>query len=345
MTKLNPFKYLCTCSKSTCTNCYRRLVAEDAPLIVELLRAIYGETYSYSDYYNPSFLEGLLNSESLIAFGVFNEDSELVGHTALITKDISSDYFESGMTMRHPRRKTVCKELEEELFQYIFHLAKEKSYYIHQNTTTYHQFAQATARKYMKTKYCGLTFGYTSGENIRNLEHTNSDMNAVIYTTVLREESPLKDVFLPNGQWGEWLSQIFHNVDSRKNIKFCDSLENNTQDMYLTEIEENSHLGLNRFAVCDRDFMQVHFNPNLDVKTMLIHLPARKELVQKYFNYLIANNFLPIGIRPHHNRWDEIIFQRLNLSDDLEDISNTKLFWKDERQFFNDWCQLCQQTI
>lgn len=328
-------------------NTFVRLLPEDASIVIDLIKAVYGNTYSYKDYYSVDYVQKLLAEEKIISFGTFNDLGELAGHTALIAKDTSCEYYESGMSMRHPRRKPVDKLIEAELFEYIFEFASKKAFFIHQNTTTYHAFAQRYARKFMNTKFCGLIHSYAYGEKIQNIQHSQNSMSAIMYTSILSEDpNQQKDIFLPNGIWGEWLKQIIMNLGVSRNLVFCEAKGYNpSETMYLTLIEENKYLDLYRFAICDSDFKQFDFDPKLESRTLLIHMPAKEHLIEKYFLLLLQNNFLPIGIRPHNRRMDEIIFQRISTADLRDKLDDCKIFWENEKKLLDDWCYSCQKTI
>lgn len=195
---------------------YRKLSQDDIPAIIDLLEANYGDSYSYKQY-----LKELISTQQLISYGIFNNKNEMYGHTALITKDISNDYFESGLTMRHPRRKSSSKELERELFNHIMEEFKHKTFFIHQNTTTYHHFAQMNGRNYMHTNFCGLIVSYASGENLYGVDHGREDMNAIVYTTVLNQNTKNCITHLPAGKWGEWLGKILNNIQVEREISYC----------------------------------------------------------------------------------------------------------------------------
>lgn len=106
--------------------------------------------------------------------------------TSILEKDKFGDSCESGITMRHPRKKQVNKEIEKELFCYLLNQCKKKYSYIFQQTTTYHLFAQRNIKSYMQAFFCGMIFSYTRGENILGISHSKSDINSMVYATQLK---------------------------------------------------------------------------------------------------------------------------------------------------------------
>ena len=80
----------------SCTNSYtRKLTAEDEEQFIELLRTVYGETYSYHFLYTSGAFSSLINEKELTSYGEFDSSHRLLAHTGF-WHEPNSDYVESG---------------------------------------------------------------------------------------------------------------------------------------------------------------------------------------------------------------------------------------------------------
>lgn len=325
---------------------FRRLGVADVPELIELFYAVYGDTYSYKLLYTQDHLRQSLLAEKIISFGVFNEAGELVGHTALITKDPANDYVESGMTMRHPKRKPAARKVEQVLFEHLLAIASKRAAFIHQNTTTYHPFAQRNSRYYMNTIYCGFIYSYASGEKIRGIEHTHTEMSSIVYSTPLNSlEVEQKINYLPDNEWGRYFAKIMAAIGGRMGVKFVAPIEKRQVTFPCTLVERNDALGLVRYALCDEGYASVNLESSQSARNFLLHVPAREEFMRNYFMPLIEMSLFPVALRPHNNRDDEIIFQRMELDESLTALQELKLYWVEEQLFLQQWCELAQQHL
>ena len=77
----------------------------DGPRLVELVRACYGDTYSYAALYRAEEIEALWARGSLLSLGHVDEGGRLDGHTAFWLKDPTLDHVESGISLVHPEAR------------------------------------------------------------------------------------------------------------------------------------------------------------------------------------------------------------------------------------------------
>lgn len=80
----------------------RLLVPEEAPLLVQLIRRCYGETYIDPKFYDAQLVSDLLRGATLHSIGAFDENDRLVGHMAISLRPHPGITADAGMTLVDP---------------------------------------------------------------------------------------------------------------------------------------------------------------------------------------------------------------------------------------------------
>jgi serine/threonine-protein kinase RsbW len=80
----------------------RLLVSEEAPLLVQLIRNCYGDTYIDPKFYDEQVVSDLLRSARLHSIGAFDENGRLVGHMGISLRPQPGITADAGMTLVDP---------------------------------------------------------------------------------------------------------------------------------------------------------------------------------------------------------------------------------------------------
>lgn len=287
-------------------NGVRALGAEDEAAFQRLLRAVYGETYSHQSLYRPGGLRALLDERALL-WGEFDEHGDLVGHTGFLRKDPRGDYSESGLSFARPGRVAlrVRSELEERsLWPRL--LSSAETPLVHQHTTTWHPLAQRYAERYLGARFSGLVLRYTVGERLEGFA-SRDVMDAVALTSIVVPLAERPAARLPEGPFSDWIATLFANFG--REVQRVSS-EASCLAGSLETFERSEGLDLvRRVVVRSREpVSSAAFAPS-GTRTDLVHLPTDERV--HVFYTLMNSDYLPVGIRIHATRPDEIVFQRL----------------------------------
>ena len=287
----------------------RLLDERDEPAFVALLREVYGETYSYRALYEAGGVAALIRSGSAALWGDFDPSGQLLDHTAFLFKDPRGDYVESGMSFRGARAREATPDAV--VWARLFEWLHERCVFIHQNTSTWHPLAQRYAARYMRARPTGVIVDYVIGERLIGLVHATTPMQALTMTSVVRPDrlpSPSSPRLVPRGPWGEWLEGVL--VGLGINAIPCDARET-PGGLGIEEIERNSALDLVRRAVT-RGPAQTSLEAAIEEASSridLLHLPCDDRMAA--FPTIERAGYVPVGVRPHATRPDEVILQRL----------------------------------
>jgi hypothetical protein len=280
------------------------LRAEDEAKFLDLLRAVYGETYSHRSLYRPGGLKALLDEQAIL-WGEFDERGELVGHTGFLRKDPRGDYSESGLSFARPGRvaRRVRSDFEgRALWPRL--LASANTPLVHQHTTTWHPLAQRYAERYLGAKLSGFVFAYTVGERLEGFV-SRDVMDAVALTSVVTPLPPRAPAMVPEGPMADWLCALFDGF-GRPTLRIPSGTRP-TPRFRLETFERSEGLDLVRRVVVRSEATTLEPTGN---RTDLVHLPTDDRVLA--FHTLSRSGYVPVGIRIHATRPDELVFQRLS---------------------------------
>jgi hypothetical protein len=286
----------------------RWLDSADEPAFRALLSACYGDSYSYRALYQRGGASRLWAEGRLLSFGEFRE-GVLVGHTGLLFKDPRGEYVESGFSFIHPEMRGSHAN-HGATWAHILRLLAERFGFVHQNTTTLHPRAQGYAAHYMKARPVGVIIDYARGELLSGFPTPADAMQALMMTTALQAPGPRKRVFLPAGPFGEWLAAIYASLPVAREI--IHTTARPASLLAEEEIEQNEALSLSRVAVIPAAPDRAPLFSKERGRTDLVHVPTGEEsLAAAGFAALFSEGYIPVGIRPHTARPDEVIWQKL----------------------------------
>ncbi len=91
----------------------RLLDPQEAPLLIELIRHCYAETYIDPTFYEEPSVRALLASGKLYSIGAFSVSGELVGHMGITSRPWGGATADAGMTLVDPshRGKGIAREV------------------------------------------------------------------------------------------------------------------------------------------------------------------------------------------------------------------------------------------
>lgn len=327
----------------------RWLNPTDDQVFGRLLREVYGDTYSYREVYEPGGYGRLLLARRIMAVGEFNALGELIGHTAFLLKDPLADYVEQGMSFRRPAERGTDKDSHSKLCMYLFQYMKERFSFVHQNVTTYHPAAQVYASKGWGAVATAFIVDYAANETVRGIEHANTPMNALSMSARLRRKLPhvsTRAAHLPRGAWGEWLATLLTRVQPEARVVFVEQSAASPEGEFVAErFETNAALQLTRHVLSSRRSSAALLD-QAGSRVSLVHLPTNDaRLIATQVPRLMAEGYLPVGIRPHGRRADEIIMQYTQMSQaELAARVKTARFASPaDQQIFEAWVSLCQR--
>lgn len=277
----------------------RLTTAADEATFLRLLRRVYGETYSYQELYAPGGFGRMLGSGKVLSFGNFDDDGEMFSHSAFLLKDPLGDYVESGMSFRVPSSRTADKDDEARIWRWLLDQVPPGVGWIHQNTTTAHPLAQRYAWRRMGARPTGFIADYALGERVAGHGEAGA-MQALTMATGLGS-GPVRTALLPESDWTEWITDRLAAFGRPVEVIAPGPLEG-----AVATIEENAALGLRRQAV-DRREGQKEWAAEARVE--LLHLPLDRR--SRSLPEWLDRGWLPVGVRLHVRRPDELVLQHL----------------------------------
>jgi hypothetical protein len=286
----------------------RLLEERDEPAFVALLREVYGDTYSYRSLYEPGGTAALIRSGRAFLWGDFDEAGQLLSHTGFLCKDPRGDYLESGMSFRGARARTGTPDAV--VWSRLLDWLRERAVFVHQNTSTWHPLAQRYAARYMRARPTGVIVDYVVGERLVGIAHPTTPMQALTMTSVVRPDrlpppSPPRTV--PRGPWGAWLQSVFAGLG-------IEAVEIETgafaSTLGIEAIERNPALDLVRRVVARAAHAAMDCAiDDVSARIDLLHLPCDDRVAA--YPALERAGYVPVGVRPHATRPDEVVLQRL----------------------------------
>jgi len=286
-----------------------RLGVEDEAAFQDLLRAAYGGTYSHRFLYEKEGLATLIRDGKGAFWGEFcpSGDGSLLAHTGILFKDPRGEYVESGLSLRRPGARSTLDPRA--MWARVVADLPPSVGYVHQHTTTAHPLAQRYARRYLSALPVGFVAAYTVGETVHGAGRVagspaDTPMDALAMTTALVAEP--RAVSLPDGPFFAWLSEIFENFGRTvTRVGSVPAVGGGTLPAQL--FETSSGLSLERSVLAREPT-----SPLLPsaARTRLVHVPVDAGSAGA-FSDLIAADFVPVGVRLHRRRPDEIVFQFL----------------------------------
>lgn len=318
----------------------RQLEPGDEPAFVDLLRAVYGDTYSYRALYQPGGVTDLLHKGSATLWGDFNEPGELLSHTGFLWKDPRFDYAESGISLRGSRAREGTPDAI--VWQRLFEWLHDRCALVHQNTSTWHTLAQRYAERYMRATPTGVIVDYAVEERLVGLPHPTTPMHALTMTTIVRPDRlppPHRARLVPPGPWGEW---AIHTLRALGVTAFEIAQPSATAPRSADAIESNEALSLERRAVARGEGPPLL--PQEGARTDLVHLAFDARMAA--FHALERDEYVPVGVRLHATRPDELVLQRLpgaRRRDAITALSRAHLT-ASGRAFVDRWIHTCAQT-
>lgn len=313
----------------------------DGPLLAELVRACYGETYSYAALYRPEEIEALWAGGVLLSLGHVDEHGRLDGHTAFWRKDPRGDYVESGISLVHPGARRGFGVDPVLMWQGLLERWARATAFIHQSTTTRHPSAQLHAARHMRARPTGWIFDYAIGEVLVGLTETPAPMHALTMSTALCSSAPALAV--PEGPWAAWLGELVHEAQPAAAVSTV-SCSEEIGPLALESIEHNQSLDLRRRVITG---LETRASPRPEpsrARVELLHLPMRPALVSAAWASVLAADYVPVGVRPHRQRTSEIVLQRIDRPRAREAIASMVLAGARVRRLADEWLEACART-
>jgi hypothetical protein len=285
-----------------------RLGVEDEAAFQDLLRAAYGGTYSHRFLYEKGGVATLIRDGKCTFWGEFcpSGDGSLLAHTGILFKDPRGEYVESGLSLRRPGARSTLDP--HAMWARVVADLPPSVGYVHQHTTTAHPLAQRYARRYLHAKPVGFVAAYTVGETVHGARSVaggpaDAPMDALAMTTALVAES--RAVSLPDGPFFAWLSGILEGFG--RTVTRLAPGRSEGGPVHAELFETSPGLSLERSVLAREPTSPL---PPSGARTRLVHLPLDAGS-EGAFSDLIAGDFLPVGVRLHRRRPDEIVFQFL----------------------------------
>ena len=322
----------------------RKLTAEDEGQFIQLLRAVYGETYSYHFLYETGGFSSLINEGNLTSYGEFDSHHRLLAHTGFWHKEKNSDHVESGSSFRLAAGSAEFKarRMPANWQDCLAELALEYAF-IHQQCSTLHSLAQRYAGKFMHAKPCGVLVDYAQNEKVRGVADCKDRFHALMMTTVLQPHSITeKTVYIPE-IFHSWLSCIYENINIPRKVIGIKSANFIEQCIDLITLETNPYISMQRRLLVPGKVVNIN-NPAIPVSPMrsdIIHLPIESSsFVNAVLPMLLDLGYMPCGLRPHVSQSDELILQHLtgykqtivNINDEMKIADKNTKLWVEQWQ-------------
>lgn len=324
----------------------RWLGAGDGERLVELVRACYGDTYSYASLYDAAEVEARWAEGSLLSLGHLDEAGRLDGHTGFWRKDPADEHVESGLSLIRPGARRGFAVDPAAMWQALLERWSRFTGLIHQNTTTRHPRAQLYAARHMRARPTGWIFDYALGETLVGLAETPAPMHALTMSTVLRPGVPGPGLAVPQGPWAGWLTELVRGVLPAAVVTSV-ACSAERVALALAPIEHNPSLALRRQRVVD---VAGSPTPTADspssapARVVLVHLPMEGPRVAASWSSLLARGFVPVGVRPHLQRASEIVLQATTIDHAREAIATMSLAGARVRSLADGWLEACAHT-
>ncbi len=286
--------------------------ASDEGAFIELLRAVYGESYAHRELYQAGGYARFVASQRALLFGEFDALGALVGHVAFLRKDPLGDYVEQGMAFRHPNRKSgETREAQAAAYQAVIARLAAEHFFLHQNVTMQHPLAQRFARRKLGARPAGFIFDYALHQSLHAFGVRDTPMSALVMSAVLRIPTA-RSVLLPATRWGAWLAQVYERLSLPRDIVWTAPTDRPFAGQ-LECFEANPNIALMRRVV--RQEVEPRTGPVgviVGPRVDLVHVPLHRDCdVAAAFSHLLSLGYLPVAIRPHAQRPDEAVFQLL----------------------------------
>jgi hypothetical protein len=319
----------------------RWLGAGDGHRLVELVRACYGDSYSYASLYQPDAIEALWAHGSLLSLGYVDEVGQLDGHTGFWRKDPKQEYVESGLSLIRPGARRGFGVDPVLMWRALLERWSRATGFIHQNTTTRHTRAQLYAARYMRARPTGWVFDYALGETLVGLVEEPAPMHALTMSTALRPDAEAPQLAVPEGRWAGWLTELVRGVLPTA-VVVPVTCSSELGSLWLEPIEHNPSLELRRRVV-----MGIGGAPApaaAAARVELVHLPMRAALVSMAWASLLAGGYVPVGVRPHLHRDSEIVLQSSTLAHGRAAIASMSLAGPLVHRLAGEWLEACGPT-
>jgi hypothetical protein len=167
-------------------------------------------------------------------------------------------------------------------------------------------------------------------------------MQALTMTTVVRPEampSPSRPRLVPRGPWGEWIGGILRSMGVAE-IAHVD--DGPPPALALDAFEHNASIGLSRRVVGVAGASLSEAVHVAAARTDLVHLPCDARMTA--FPVLIDAGFVPVGVRVHASRPDEVVLQRLPEKGAAIDAVARASLIPAARVLVSDWRAACART-
>lgn len=322
----------------------------DGPRLTALVRACYGETYSQRSLYDAGELDALWASGTLASAGELDERGELVGHTAFWHKDPHLDSVDSCLSFVHPRHRLRAGHDAAALWPFFLEQLGRTYAFVHQATTTVHALAQRYAQRRMRAVPTGLVVGWAVDEDVVGFGRADAmhavSMTSYIATTVA---SPRRCA-VPDGPWAGWLEETLAGGPvPRCAERVAPETSSQGDGWTLRSIERSAGLSLERRVLAPRPGAEA-------LPAHVWETPARVDLVHLAVDdagvmargapLLRARGYLPVGVRLHLSRPDEIVFQRFagGAAAARAAIAGARLAAGAPRTLFEGWSEACARA-
>lgn len=318
----------------------------DGPLLVDLVRACYGDTYSYAALYRADELEALWARGTLLSLGHVDDDGRLDGHTGFWRKDPKGEHVESGVSLVRPSARRGFGVDPARMWQALLERWSTATAFIHQCTTTRHAHAQLHAARHMRARPTGWIFDYALGEVLVGLDEAPAPMHALTMSTALHPGAPTLAV--PEGPWAGWLAALVHEVLPAAVVTAV-SCSREVGGLALEPIEDNRSLDLRRrvvtgLAVTSEPASEATPTDTDPVRVELLHLPMQPARVSAAWASLVGAGYLPVGVRPHQRRSGEIVLQRVTAAHADAALGSMVLAGARVRRLAQEWREACART-
>lgn len=302
-----------------------------------LITACYGDTYSYRALYQEGQLGRLWRQGALLSLGEFSREGDLIGHTGFWAKDPALGYLESGLSLVDPARRQGLRVDYKRVWRPLLEALAQHVAYLHQNTTTLHPMAQFYALKHMRALPTGFLPHYTVGERILGLNESLGPMHALVMTTRLGQE-PAAQAVLPASAWRGWMEQVAQaaQIPTRPERPAAPG------PARLDLIEDNAALGLRRSCLRGPAEAAAQLE-GTQARVHVVHLPA-VDGAGPLLEALLAQGFVPTGLRPHARRPHEWTLQALPDAQALEEGPPPQFADEALGALWGRWRQLCRAS-
>lgn len=323
----------------------RWLAEPDEPALQALLRARYGETYAYREFYEPGGLARLWRAGSLLSLGEYDDHGQLVAHTGILVH-AGRDHAESGLSLIHPhRRSAMTRDEHAAMWDHVLTVLAEHVGFLHQHTSTLHPRAQRYAQLFMRAAPIGLVVDYTTGERLIGIESSEAPMQALAMTTRLRPGRGAAR-HLPEGRWFAWLQGLFAGLGEPDACVPVAPAEPASGLVFGT-CDFNGGLRIARRVVVGvgGEGVAAAVDPSGEpARVDLVHLPvADPGVVAGGAALLHQAGYVPVGVRP--GVVDAIVWQRLpDRAAAVTSVARAVLAGETLKGLVRGWSERCGRT-